>query len=97
MYLVPLAWIYVTLMMAVAEATNDNGTVLGAIVTFVLYGLLPVGLVLYFMGTPARKRARIKAESEADAAKAAMQAASNPPDTRSEAAADSVAPVRKEP
>ena len=97
MYLVPLAWIYVTLMMAVAEATNDNGTLLGAIMTFVLYGLLPVGLVLYFMGTPARKRARIKAEAAADAAKAAMQAASNPPDTGSESAADPVAPVRKEP
>ena len=97
MYLVPLAWIYVTLMMAVAEATNDNGTLLGAIMTFVLYGLLPVGLVLYFMGTPTRKRARIQAEAQADAAKAAMQAASNPPDTRSEAAADAVAAVRKEP
>ncbi|MFM6992926.1 MAG: hypothetical protein ACKOWD_16985 [Rhodoferax sp.] len=95
MYLVPLAWIYVTLMMAVAEATNDNGTLLGAVMTFVLYGLLPVGLVLYFMGTPARKRARIKAE--ADAANAAMQAASNPPDTRSESATDPVTPVRKEP
>jgi hypothetical protein len=97
MYLVPLAWIYVTLMMAVAEATNDNGTLLGAIMTFVLYGLLPVGLVLYFMGTPGRKRARIKAEAEADAANAAAQAASNPPDTSGKAAADTVAPVRKEP
>jgi mannose/fructose/N-acetylgalactosamine-specific phosphotransferase system component IID len=97
MYLVPLAWIYVTLMMAVAEATNDNGTVLGAILTFVLYGLLPVGLVLYFMGTPARKRARIQADAEADAANTASQAASNPPDTRGKAATDAVAPVRKEP
>ena len=97
MYLVPLAWIYVTLMMAIAEATNDNGTVLGAIMTFVLYGLLPVGLVLYFMGTPGRKRARIKAEAEADAANAAAQAASNPPDTSGKAAADPVAPVGKEP
>jgi hypothetical protein len=97
MYLVPLAWIYVTLMMAVAEATNDNGTVLGAIVTFVLYGLLPVGLVLYFMGTPGRKRARIQAEAQADAANKGIQADSNPPDTRSKAATDAVAPVRKEP
>jgi hypothetical protein len=31
--------------------------VLGAIITFVLYGLGPVALVLYIMGTPARKRA----------------------------------------
>jgi hypothetical protein len=54
MYLIPIAWIYVALMMAVAEATNSNGTVLGAIVTFTFYGLLPVGLILYFIGTPSR-------------------------------------------
>ena len=34
MYLVVIAWLYVALMMAVAEATNTTGTVLGAIVTF---------------------------------------------------------------
>ncbi|MFY8043725.1 MAG: hypothetical protein ACOVOD_12460, partial [Rhodoferax sp.] len=56
MYIIPIAWLYVTLMMSVAEATNTNGTVLGAFFTFVLYGLLPIGLMLYFMGTPARKR-----------------------------------------
>ena len=97
MYLVPLAWIYVTLMMAVAEATNDNGTVLGAAVTFVLYGLLPVGLVLYFMGTPARKRARAQAQAQADAAKAGQQPGSLPPNTGSKTSADPVAPVGKEP
>ena len=48
MYIIPMAWLYVALMMAVAEATN--GTVLGAMVTFVLYGLGPVLLVLYLMG-----------------------------------------------
>ena len=36
MYLVVIAWIYVVLMMSVAEATNTNGTLLGAIVTFFL-------------------------------------------------------------
>ena len=57
MYLVPIAWLYVTLMMAVAEASNSNGTVLGAVITFVLYGLLPVALVVYLMRSPARRRA----------------------------------------
>ena len=57
MYLIVIAWLYVVLMMAVAEATNTTGTVLGALVTFVLYGALPVALVVYLMGTPARKRA----------------------------------------
>ena len=46
MYIVPIAWLYVTIMMAVAEATNTTGTVLGGIITFLLYGLLPVGLVV---------------------------------------------------
>ena len=57
MYLVPVAWLYVVVMMAVAEATNSNGTVLGAIVTFLLYGVLPIALVVYLMRTPARRRA----------------------------------------
>ena len=101
MYLIPIAWLYVTLMMAVAEATNTNGTVLGALVTFVLYGLLPIGLLLYFMGTPARKRARLAAEAQEDQARAqaAADAAaiSVQPNTNSKPAADPVAPVRKEP
>jgi len=100
MYLIPIAWLYVTLMMAVAEATNTNGTVLGALVTFVLYGLLPIGLLLYFMGTPARKRARLAAEAQEDRARAQAAAAeaaiSGQPNTSSEPTADPVAPVRKE-
>ena len=108
MYLIVIAWLYVTLMMAVAEATNTTGTVLGAIVTFVLYGLLPMGIVVYIMGTPSRKRAikqREQAEQAAwDAEQAALRAAqadSAAPDTGGEtpaAAQDGgVAPVRKEP
>jgi mannose/fructose/N-acetylgalactosamine-specific phosphotransferase system component IID len=57
MYIVAIAWVYVVLMMAVAEATNSNGTVLGAIVTFVLYGVLPLSILLYIMRAPQRKRA----------------------------------------
>jgi Flp pilus assembly protein TadB len=56
---------YVALMMAVAEATSPIGTVFGAIVTFVLYGALPMGVVAYIMGSPARKRA-IKAKEMAE-------------------------------
>ncbi len=70
-----MAWLYVALMMAVAEATNDNGTVLGGLITFVLYGLGPVLLVLYLMGSPGRRRA-IKAN---EAALAASQAAERAP------------------
>lgn len=96
MYIVPIAWIYVALMMSVAEATNSNGTVLGAVVTFVLYGLLPVALVLYIMGTPGRKR-RLRSEQEQQAQVRAATTLVNAPDTGGHAPADTVAPVRKEP
>lgn len=57
MYLVVIAWIYVVLMMSVAEAANTTGTVLGALLTFVMYGVLPAALVVYLMGAPSRSKA----------------------------------------
>ena len=96
MYLVPIAWIYVVLLMSVAEATNSNGTVIGAIVTFMLYGMTPVGLILYFMGTPGRRRA-IRAREAAERAAAVATADLGPPDAGGHAAADAVTPVGKEP
>lgn len=74
MYLIAIAWIYVALMMAVAEATHANGSVLGALVTFFLYGVGPLSLVMYLLGSPVRRRARQAAEAEADAALAAAAA-----------------------
>jgi hypothetical protein len=103
MYVVPIAWIYVALMMSVAEASNSNGTVLGGLMTFIFYGLFPVGLVLYIMGTPGRKRLLRAREQEARAAYAAQQTAANAqgsgdsPDASGQPSADTVAPVRKEP
>ncbi len=91
MYLIAIAWMYVVLMMAVAEATNANGTVLGALVTFVLYGLLPLGIVLYIFGTPGRKRARLASEA------AEQEASVSAPNHGDHAPSDAVAPVRKEP
>jgi mannose/fructose/N-acetylgalactosamine-specific phosphotransferase system component IID len=64
MYIVPIAWLYVALMMSVAEATNTNGTILGGILTFILYGILPISIIVYVMGAPNRKKARL-AEEEA--------------------------------
>ena len=61
MWIVAIAWIYVALMMALAEATSSQGSILGAVITFVMYGVAPLALVLYLLGTPARRRA-IKAK-----------------------------------
>ena len=79
MYLVVIAWIYVVLMMSVAEATATQGTLLGAIVTFLLYGVGPAALVAYLMGTPARKRAIKKRAAEEQAEHQARQAAVESP------------------
>ena len=82
MYLVLIAWFYVAVMMAVAEATSPVGSVLGALVTFLLYGALPMGVVGYIMGTPARKRARLAREaaenSDANSASASTSGANSP-------------------
>lgn len=73
MVLVALAWMYVVLMMAAAEAMSPQGTLLGAGFTFMMYGVLPLSIVLYVMGTPARRRARRRAEEEHAQAQAQAQ------------------------
>ena len=84
MHIVAIAWMFVVVMMTLAEALSSQGTVLGAVFTFVLYGVLPLSLVLYIMAAPARRRARRAAESAA-------------PDGGGVAPGDAVAPERKEP
>ncbi len=103
MYLVVIAWLYVTLLMALAEAFSSQGSVLGAIITFVLYGLLPMALVVYLMGTPLRRKAIRQSEQNAreQASASALQANSSAqPDASGHASAapekTTVSAVRKE-
>lgn len=70
MHIVALGWMFVVVLMSLAEATSPNGTVLGAVFTLLLYGALPLGIVLYLMNTPHRRRARLRKDAE-DAAGAA--------------------------
>lgn len=95
MYIVAIAWLYVAILMAVTEATHTAGTLLGGLFTFVLYGVLPLALVLYVMGTPARRRA-IKAQEDAELRAAQAAASALAPDTGAETAGDPVAPIGKE-
>ena len=90
MYLVAIAWLYVVLMMSLAEALSTQGTVLGAVITMVLYGLLPLSLVLYVMGTPARRRARLAVEAGAEPA-------STQPDGSGHPTGSAIPTERKEP
>lgn len=93
-YLVIIAWLYVAVLMAVAEAMSSNGTLLGAIVTFFLYGLMPIALVVYLMGTPLRRKARARQDSEAATTSATPDAGDHAPGA---AEAPVVAPVREKP
>ena len=99
--LIAIGWLYVALLMAVAEASSPVGSVLGALFTFLFYGVGPVALLLYILATPARKRRRRQREAEEllawQQAQAAAQQPSGQPDAGGQAAADAVAPVRKEP
>lgn len=87
MHLVAIAWLYVALMMAVAEALSSQGSVLGALVTFVLYGVLPLSIVLYIGLWPARRRVRRQREAHVSA---------DPGDGSGHAAGAAVAAEREE-
>jgi uncharacterized membrane protein len=83
MYLVVIAWVYVAVMMAVVEAASPQGTLLGAFFTLLLYGAVPVSLILYFIQ---RRRPRSVSGAAPDTGREAS-AATEP---------DVVSPVRKE-
>jgi predicted membrane channel-forming protein YqfA (hemolysin III family) len=89
LYLVALGWMYVVLMVAVAEAVSPQGSLLGAFFTVVGWGVIPLAVVLYILATPSRRAARARAE--ASAAAAAVD-----PDGGGHAAGNTVAPERKE-
>lgn len=96
MLIVAIAWIYVVLMMVIAEASAPNGSLLGAFFTFLLYGVLPLSVLLYLMATPTRRRLRRAAEAAEDAATATAPTASvDQADGSSQTPGDTVAAERE--
>ena len=77
MYVVAIGWMYVVGMASVAEAMSPNGSVLSALMTFIGWGLVPLSIVLYILGTPARKRSLRQRH--------AQESASTPKDTADKA------------
>jgi hypothetical protein len=57
MYVIAIAWLYVTVLMAATEPNLTAGAL-----TFALYGLLPLALLLWLFGTPQRRRKRLARE-----------------------------------
>ena len=58
LYIVAIGWMFVVVMVSVAEALAPQGSLLGAALTFLGWGVLPLSVVLYILGTPVRRRAR---------------------------------------
>lgn len=67
--IIVIGWLYVTLLVAANEPS-----VVAGIVSFLFYGALPCGLILYFAGTRVRRERRQHRERLA----AARAAAENP-------------------
>jgi bacteriorhodopsin len=94
MYIVAIAWIYVVFMMSITE-----NSVVAGIMTFLLYGVLPLSIILYLMGTPQRKRDRVKAEKMLRDEKQAQAATASPLGSPLDSPLDSpvaTAPAREE-
>ena len=55
MYIIAIAWLYVTVLMAATEKTITSG-----LLTFVFYGLLPCALLLWILGVKHRRHIKNK-------------------------------------
>jgi hypothetical protein len=58
MYIIPIAWSYVAVMIAATEESLFRG-----LIALLLWGVLPVGLFLYFAGSGKRRRQRAAKEA----------------------------------
>lgn len=98
MWIVVIAWMYVAVMMAVAEAFGPQGSILGGIITLLLYGVAPLALVIYLMNTPMRRR-RLREQEAAERQDATGPSAAAPlqPDAGGLPPGDPIAPEGKEP
>jgi biotin transporter BioY len=55
MYIIVIAWLYVTVLMAATEKTITAG-----LLTFIFYGLLPCALLLWLLGVKHRRYKQTK-------------------------------------
>lgn len=78
MHIVAIAWIYVVLMMSITEST-----VIAGIMTFLMYCVLPLTIILYLMRSPERKKRR-KADMLAKIAAAPRAEPDSAPETKAE-------------
>ncbi len=85
MIIIAIAWMYVVILMALTQPSF-----LAGFATVIGYGLLPLSIVLYLVGTPGRRRRARVREQRAAADK--QTADSVQPDETPHPATDPVAP-----
>ena len=61
MYIIAIGWLYVTVLVALNEPTVVSG-----IISFLIYGLLPCGLLLWMAGSKVRRQRQRYRELLAD-------------------------------
>ncbi len=83
MYIIAIGWLYVTILVAVNEAS-----LVGGIVSFTFYGLLPCGILLWMSGSKVRRQRRAYRE--------AQLARSTQPDQAGLTSGDAIAPIGEE-
>ena len=62
MLIIIIAWLYVVILMSMTEHT-----VIAGVMTFLLYGVLPLSVVVYLLNPPARRARRTAAEAQEEA------------------------------
>ena len=65
MLIIIIAWLYVVILMSMTEHS-----VIAGVMTFLLYGVLPLSVVVYLLNTPARRARRKAAQAQEEAAAA---------------------------
>ncbi len=96
-WLIIIAWMYVVFMMAISEALSSQGSVLGAAITLIFYGIVPLSILLYLLGTPVRRARHQTQQPEPPSKAGAPSKGAGTPDCGSEAPGHTITPEGKEP
>ena len=69
MLIIIIAWLYVVILMSMTEHS-----VIAGVMTFLLYSVLPLSVVVYLLNTPARRARRKAAQAQEEVAAATEDA-----------------------
>lgn len=72
MYIVAIAWLFVALVLTISQPN-----LVAAVLTFVFWGLVPLALLLWLVGTPARLRAKARRQHASPIRKDAPDSSDN--------------------